>query len=250
MEKTRIFRQSFGRTKNYSWRNILRSIISSFHDYYDIGLKYTNDNDVVFLRNPVSFKLDTAPTLVKELHDKYKSYIMTYRWSYKSPYRKNGSWIDIDKTKLLVVFCGKIYPILAMHYHESYTKTITSYFYDFDSYTNYCNENSIELSDKSNSNNIRNYFNRDNIAVDVDFLITNKITIATIYNDNVLFNNNISALQFYKVFDPYQTFQELEMWLSGVLSYPQNLMIEVGNESKIEKAGFDKKWSFRKRPNK
>jgi hypothetical protein len=64
----------------------------------------------------------------------------------------------------------------------------------------------------------------------------------------LLINSRLATFEFFKVFDVYSCYQELEMWMSGTLSYPQNMMIEVQNESKIEKHGFDKKYGFRTRP--
>jgi hypothetical protein len=50
---------------------------------------------------------------------------------------------------------------------------------------------------------------------------------------------------FAKCIDPYTLFQELDMWVSGVLGMPANAMVEVSNDTKIHKHGFDK-GSFRK----
>jgi hypothetical protein len=38
------------------------------------------------------------------------------------------------------------------------------------------------------------------------------------------------------------------MFVDGQLAYPGNIVIEIDDKYKIESKGFDKKWSFRKRP--
>jgi hypothetical protein len=51
-------------------------------------------------------------------------------------------------------------------------------------------------------------------------------------------------MEFQKVLDPFTAYQELEMWISGVLGQnPQPL--EVSDEVKIQQHGFNE-WSFRK----
>jgi len=42
--------------------------------------------------------------------------------------------------------------------------------------------------------------------------------------------------------------QELDMWISGTLAWPQNMMIEIDDKYRIIAHGFDEKYGFRKRP--
>lgn len=55
---------------------------------------------------------------------------------------------------------------------------------------------------------------------------------------------NLKEINFQKVLDPFTAYQELEMWVNGVLGQnPEPL--EVSDSVKIQQHGFDK-WSFRK----
>ncbi len=52
-------------------------------------------------------------------------------------------------------------------------------------------------------------------------------------------------IDFQKVVDPYTAYQELDMFIGGVLSAPSNPMIPITDKDRIKQHGFDK-WSFRK----
>lgn len=54
------------------------------------------------------------------------------------------------------------------------------------------------------------------------------------------------ALGFYKQMQAWEVWQEVETWIGGVMPGQCSPMVELNNESKIEKAGFDLKTSFRK----
>lgn len=61
----------------------------------------------------------------------------------------------------------------------------------------------------------------------------------------LVLNPVLKDFQFFRAVDAFQAFQELSMFISGVLGGQSPKMIEVSNEVKIHKAGFDKH-SFRK----
>jgi len=58
---------------------------------------------------------------------------------------------------------------------------------------------------------------------------------------------NLKACSFYKVLNPFEAYQELSMWVGGVLCGRENPMATISNDDKIAKHGFDDK-SFRKEP--
>lgn len=59
-------------------------------------------------------------------------------------------------------------------------------------------------------------------------------------------NPCLKELEFFKIFDPYTCFQELSMFISGVMGGTAPPMVEISNDMRIAKHGFDK-WSFRKK---
>lgn len=237
-------------------------IISDFHDYYDPGLKYVDQNDnIIYKRNSISYNIKekNLPSLVIEFYKKYNSllYHANYRLglagiSFSS--RKNaGSWYDTITNKngdfsfyrALIFFCGKIYPVYKVNHTKEGVSTNT-YHYSFNDLEYFLKENKLDFYSAKDKATCIEFFNvKDS---DAGFLIENKITIALIDKNTVIFNQRLANYDFFKVFDIYQAFQELNVWLCGTLSYPQNIMIELSDKSKIEKCGFDNKWSFRKRP--
>jgi hypothetical protein len=67
-----------------------------------------------------------------------------------------------------------------------------------------------------------------------------------LYLDKFEINPNLNDYQFYKMADSFSAFQSIQSYISGVLGTQENNIIEVDNKSKILKAGFDLKTSFRK----
>ena len=62
-------------------------------------------------------------------------------------------------------------------------------------------------------------------------------------------NPLLKEYQFYKVFNAAQAFQEISMFLGGVLGNREKEIVNVADKYKITQHGFDK-WSFRKEPQK
>lgn len=65
-----------------------------------------------------------------------------------------------------------------------------------------------------------------------------------VISDEIEIYPNLKDIEFYKVFDPFSAFQEIEMFLFGVLGNPEKNQIEVTEKNRISQRGFDK-WSFR-----
>lgn len=64
------------------------------------------------------------------------------------------------------------------------------------------------------------------------------------YSTSIVFNCNLDQFEFYKVFNPYQAYQEISMFLGG-LAVPLNNIPHIDDKIMAEAKGFDK-FSFRK----
>jgi len=64
-------------------------------------------------------------------------------------------------------------------------------------------------------------------------------------DSNFIINPILKPYRFYKVFNSFAALQEIQMFISGVLGTNENSIIELSDQSKIAKHGFDKN-SFRK----
>ena len=64
--------------------------------------------------------------------------------------------------------------------------------------------------------------------------------------DNIIFvNSNLIRYEFQKVIDPYTAWQELNMFLGGVIPRQIPETVDIKDKDRIAGHGFDK-WSFRK----
>lgn len=66
-----------------------------------------------------------------------------------------------------------------------------------------------------------------------------------IYAEQIILNPVLKEIEFYKKIDSFTAFQELSMFISGIMGGKSPCMIEISNDDKIAKHGFDK-YSFRK----
>lgn len=55
----------------------------------------------------------------------------------------------------------------------------------------------------------------------------------------------LKSVEFFKVMDAYSVYQELEMWVGGVLPNGGRPMVEISDRDKVGKHGFNE-WSFRR----
>jgi hypothetical protein len=65
----------------------------------------------------------------------------------------------------------------------------------------------------------------------------------------ILYNPVLKEFDFFKVFDPHTAYQEIFMYVAGVLATPMKPIPEISDDDMRDVKGFDK-WSFRKEPSK
>lgn len=64
---------------------------------------------------------------------------------------------------------------------------------------------------------------------------------------NVVKNPPLTAFNIQHDLNPFEVWQDISMWIGGIMPGGCSPMVEISNENKITKAGFDLKISFRKR---
>jgi hypothetical protein len=238
-------------------------IVSEFHDYYDIAQLFGQDLSLVFVRE----------TFEKE-------------WKEKLPDRVNafeglghaGSILnELNYCVHYVVFCGKFYGIVELSVskidHEGHYKTNRVFCYDIDAIDKfvdqYCSKNAqkkynrkVEGSAKRwRHKNARDMFisfferchkekqNSNWLKLCIDNLSPVAIIKYECYDSIIVFNARLADVEFFRQIDPYTAFQEIEMWMNN-LAKPEKPMPVISDELKVETHGMDKKWSFRKPPEK
>ena len=184
-----------------------------------------------------------------------------------------------------VAFCGIVYRgIMVTIIDRSMSgETESHFFYDLPSLEKYLKPHGFEFKTKpkmgfekkwwkQNTNRYTKLSYRDAIekffedAVSDqhrDFFIERKLPVVachpTIYDDRwssnpvhdalLVVNPLLSHWEFYKVMDAYTAFQELEMFLGGVMAGEDNPMAGISDEDLAKAKGYDC-YSFKKPPTK
>lgn len=171
-----------------------------------------------------------------------------------------------------VIFCGKLYLWLEpMCVEYGYTeKTTRAFCYNLDQVQKFFVKFGKKLPETVKSpkwnrhskhsltkRNLRAFFGRNledrhhklvdlHSQIDAPVILFKKFAEypekATIWVNPIL-----RDVQFYKAVDAFSAFQELSMFISGVLGGKTPKMIELSDEDKIAKHGYNE-WSFRKEP--
>lgn len=209
-------------------------IISKFHDYYDVGMKMGVDKTVIYDRKTISVEGNFPPT---------------------SKYKHNG-W---DGSVL--AFCGKFYPFV---FHvtdfnidrivwnvEEALKTLNV------SGKRYWDEYSLE-----SESGVKKFFDRKYPELENLFHKYRTPVFGfqaagrpcswmkpKLYGSLVV-NPKLKDLQFYKIKDPITAFQDIYMFMSGVIGAPPKPKEKMSDKVLAAAKGHDGPYSFKKPPGK
>ena len=214
-------------------------ILSKFHDY-DCISKNGIDKTIVYKRKESEVYEDL--TIKNMTVAKVKS-------------RTNFLQYEKRVEKFLVLFCGKSYVgfICKEESEFSYyndTKNIITY--DFDKAQEYYrfykrikwigqHPDNLKEEDK------QYWLENNNKIVDSNIFIDHKSPIMIVRNHQpLILNPCLSNYNFQSCVDPFTAFQEIQMYISGVLGSQKEIApLVVDEKTKVASKGFDK-WSFRK----
>jgi len=237
-------------------------ILGKNRDYYD-GVVGTMGIDKTIVYNRHTVENDDCKKFPKEfkckLHysDDESKFIDLCSYGIDSDKTKKYKEVDV----FFIGFCGKIYIGWKFYYligngiHEKMKYDIV---YDIDVAKKYIKDNrwgSGNLNDILN--HIKNYnpielFRENNTPIFIYDSHIDRIDLDKYYGSNnqrFIINPVLKEYKFYKVFDTFSAFQEIQMFISGVLGSNEKDIIEVEDKYKIAQHGFNK-WSFRREPSK
>jgi len=250
-------------------------ILSKNHDYYDTALAFGHDTTVVFERVEERYERGEIPS-------EYKA-IMLPSLSPRAyhhiggPYtrgRRNGfdtgtGHVELCYYPFTVAFCGKLYPgIEVASRHRGRYDWNLEHYYDFDSYAAFMTEMELEWHDAGKKRyhygggrgsvrkeqDVQAFFaKRGNDHV--TWFAERGKPIAVYFEEDghepsLTFNGELKRYSFYKVFNAYTTFQELDMFISGVMARDDSAaMARISDENLRDQKGFDD-MSFKKYPTK
>jgi len=227
-------------------------IISKFKDYYDNAQAFGQDQSMVYHR--ITTEIELSETAIpEELFRNIRSVsIGDNRDEYSAEF-------------ILVGFCGKIYPIVKISKSYSYKPTY-HYAVSVDDVHRIADKLNIpkktieKWDDKqswwSRALTLTEFFARSGDDRYLDLFTDNKYVSFLIYdcepykrNIQFIINPDLSKTGLVQLIDPYAAFQEISMFLGGVLGSEAAPMVEIEDKYRIEGHGYDK-WSFRKMPTK
>ncbi|HUV84907.1 MAG TPA: hypothetical protein VMV86_04310 [Methanosarcinales archaeon] len=252
-------------------------IISSFRDYYDSGIAYGIDPDLLYVRETRVQKIDNKNPMGKHLHELQNAF---------------GTLAEFEGHKGVIAFCGKLYPFYEVNTDSmpgfcfSYNKTFFSFKEMQDAFNEeyqdkilfclkqklkilkLCEVKSVESFVKTIRAHIKEltkpnrYWSKMKLApiehdqtyigkrVSDDMFRAEKSPIIMVdsfdrLNKAVTVNPRLQDYGFASVMDPVTAFQELSAFLGSNLVEQKDPNPPMSDELKSEIHGFDK-WSFRK----
>lgn len=229
-------------------------IISKYKDYYDnIAGQKGIDKSIIFDRHTEDFAFVTRNKKSSGWgYDDFPTYGHMSQFNVKLENKRFSLY--------LVGFCGKIhivadvmsvvvaeisyYKNLKVVHHQLYgLENIKQEICNFYKNPNYFHKN----IDSDLENLIR--LSKDPKTLELFYKY--KTPYFVLYSDrgkerNLIINNVLKDIEFYKIMDPFMAFQEIEMYISGVIGVDKIPYVEVADKYKIISHGFDYKFSFRK----
>jgi len=242
-------------------------IASKEHDYYDSIMQLGVDKTCVFTRKMLEwFDNESEYKRIFSIKPRIDmKYVITRMDRFRNPIGN----IRIEKTGY-IFFCGSCFPFLDLSdvdrtgvKHSLFAfspEEVDRFVYSFGA-----KEDKIGYDTKSKRHSINfwntpltlrqeniqlvfsNRANKTDDIIDFHHKIDSPIVVFDFFyrNHKITINPLLKNYEFYKVFDPYTTFQELSMFISGVMGGKTPKMEKVSDEVRLEKHGFDKKTSFR-----
>lgn len=241
-------------------------IISDFHDYYDTSIGYGVDKKIVYKRTTQEFfssrrKAD-APVLtgvhnvIRQLEDKYQLGGV-FRGVSIGPY-----------SEFYVGFCGKVYIGLYARVDAQTRQPITRFTWK-DLQKNHPIEFYWQESDflpgefekprqrgwqskDSPNHSVQRWFEKNPPHVGHDFLdvfTSNKVASFVHFSHKLVVDPRLKDYEFQRVMGSVEAFQEIGMFISGVLGLGEREMIVTEDKYIALSKGFDQH-SFRRAPTK
>jgi hypothetical protein len=226
-------------------------INSDFKDYYDYLLVTGRDTTIVYDRQTKDINREEIDKLILDNVSRL-SYSISIkinkkqnRWEYIPTYFSSG----------MIGFCGQFYPYITTG-HSANKQYSYKCFFSLDALkkefgSNLCNFDNQTFSwgdDRGRYNFVERINRIKSLANDNLFIKFNTpiFIIAPNYNGPIFLNPCLRVYNFEIIKDPYTAFQDIMMYISGVLGKKEKDTIQISDVDMASKKGFDK-WSFRKK---
>ena len=229
-------------------------VISKFKDYYDgvvgsVGI----DKTIVYERKLIELEG------YKNFPDEFRNDQPWRNWNDQNHFLSLSDYGIEQQSKyeisdnFIIGFCGKLYLGWKFHWrtpsdHKYYGRFHTKIIYDLDEVkkhlrgSHWGNSKFIDDVNYVLNYNPINLFRKYKTPVFVYDSHYKRSGVDYNWKDQSRFiiNPLLKEYEFYKVFDPFTTFQEIQMFVSGVLGTNEKEIIDVDDKYKIKQHGYNK----------
>jgi len=241
-------------------------------DFYDGGLAMGRDEDVVFVRGKHSEAEVVKPDGIGLGHpveligmkdvDRKSSRAFGNPWGHHNNNEVMRHDCRYQFTTACAWFAGKRYGGIRVHKRfTDYGKpSEDQWFWDRQAFLNFLGTIGVEMRAPSavssyyiDEKGLEAHFEGRGTASEQKWAIENGVAVAIWIDDYgqkgwKLNTDGLKGIDFVRVIDTYAAFQELSMFVGGVMARPGNPMVEITDDKvKAAKHGFND-WSFRKMP--
>lgn len=241
-------------------------IISKFVDYYDSAGAYGIEEDIIYLRHPK--EIDLGPCRIAGYCYDLDLTITEKRKQIRVGYLRMG----------VLGFCGQMWPVFSMHddrFHR-YTPTecrMPGWGYDVSHIEAYFEKDGNVPTGAVQETKLRyewfgprvgldQYLHRREKIIQTDpflqkIFLEHQTPIFTIserckeHLSRCILTTNplLREVEAYRKIDPFTAYQDIMMYISGVLGTQAPETVDVSDVSMRDKKGFDE-WSFKRLPTK
>jgi len=228
-------------------------IISDFRDYYDCVQGMGVDLETVYLRKKEEYALTEFP------FPKFRCYAS-----------QSDNWF-IKFNEYIIGFCGKIYPMLEVHYSrwedpvacfsvEDVDKCVEAHYrdkhvaaYQWNPKNKHRWKHFTYWPHNQRRKDVQKFFQAcaDEQDRHAELFHAHPIFVARYDGStkmSITYNDELKPLGFIRRFDPYTAFQEIYMFMCN-MAKPDKPIPKVSDADMVTAKGFNK-WSFRKEPRK
>ena len=246
-------------------------------DYYDTAQSMGQDETLTFVREKDRALADQAffrynQELRRSFHiklrDRKTSHPIPFDGYREGLYTPRGRLFALSG--VIVIFCGKIHHGLKIdHYDDARTLTETSVQWTEAAFLKWLDRAGLAVDKIQDRYYDWEGPSKSQLTADqiigvndvsralVAWLIANRIVAAIrvppvrYWRDEpgswAINSDGLGAVEFYKVYAPVIAFQDIAMWIGGVLPASANPTVTISDTVRLEKHGFDRKASFRHR---
>ncbi len=241
---------------------LIMKIISPFKDYYDGVQSFGTDDKVVFQRTSERRNISGLAGF-SDVYQPFIEYGQTYTLNKKGVHYYDDRVIQ---TNIILGFCGQLYFGHKFDTIEKGNSTKSVVYYTREEGLAYVqslnkayNVEGFELTPAPNiSNKVESWFHTLQSPIfifpayayysnELDLNWDQDIPALPL---ELLVNPNLKQLNYHSIKEAYSCYQEIQQFISGVLSYTETYENRSTDKEKIMQHGIDPTYGFRTRPKK